>query len=69
MPTNQRIFDKLKKIKTGLSIHDFWPWKPYKGNLVGWVIDTYPKYVEWSLDKGIELDNEAYTLLQDCLEI
>lgn len=59
--------EKLKKISEGLSPLDDWPWNPYKNFTVQSVIDHNPKYVSWSLEKGILLNNEAYTYLQDVL--
>jgi hypothetical protein len=62
------VKDRLKKLSQGLAPTDDWPWNPYKKFTVQAVIDHNPKYVNWSLEKGILLNNEAYTYLQEVLE-
>lgn len=60
MIRNRKAKPKFKP----LSLGDDWPWRPHKGRTVEIVIEQEPKYVRWCLERGIELDNEAYQFLE-----
>lgn len=51
-----------------LTLDNDWPWRPYRGYAVWAIIDQNPKYVSWAVEKGIQLDNEAFQKLQDTLD-